>query len=567
MPEPVYTEDRVRLYLGDCVEVMAALPAASVDAIVTDPPYFLTNDSGAGFMGRAWDSLSPAVAAVVAVFKSSHLVFDGAEGATVVGPASTPPANHGRASNAQFAAGDSPAVDRIENQSTSSAPVLVITKDEALDLCGEWLSDHIAVVAALPDRVRFVAPRSWMELPRGSIARVIANTWHAEPAWLAHATIFTSTASIGNRPTVVQSGPSPATPYSSGTSGAVEPADDDAVKRSFNAITSSPTDSRETIARIISSPFVSRVIRACISVQNSIQLLSESRHSVWAVEALRVLKPGGHLLAFGGTRTHHRLMCALEDAGFEIRDCLMWLHGQGFPKSKNSGDGWGTALKPAWEPIILARRPLGESTVAGNVLRYGTGAINVDACRIGMGADKWCSSAPSRRKMYERSEGFLASQPVMPVEVALGRWPANLVLDAEAARQLDAQSGERPAGGHPNKRGDDGDRHVFGRYAGGVNERIGVQNTTGGASRFFYTSKADADDRDGSRHPTIKPLDLCKWLVTLVTPPGGIVLDPFMGSGTIVQAARDLGFTGWGIDREAEYVEDAKRRLRQGSLL
>jgi site-specific DNA-methyltransferase (adenine-specific) len=302
-------------------------------------------------------------------------------------------------------------------------------------------------------------------------------------------------------------------------------------------------------------------------------------HHAWATEALRVLKPGGHLLAFGGTRTFHRLTCALEDAGFEIRDCLSYLYGSGFPKSKNIGNGWGTALKPAWEPIILARKPLSEPNVAANVQKWGTGAINVDGCRIAgpnpsiqrretarrtdntPTHDRPAREAIADGRIENRSdpETYMAEHP----GEALGRWPANLVLDEEAARLLDEQSGESESRiGTPRA----SVASVQPGAGWGMTATGAEYSDSGGASRFFYTSKADAEDRDGTKHPTVKPVDLMKWLVTLVTPPGGTVLDPFMGSGTTIYAARELGFQAIGIEREQEYCADAVRRLRQGVL-
>jgi site-specific DNA-methyltransferase (adenine-specific) len=343
----------------------------------------------------------------------------------------------------------------------------------------------------------------------------------------------------------------------------------------------------------------------------------------WASQALRVLKPGGHLVAFGGTRTFHRLTCALEDAGFEIRDCLSWLYGSGFPKSldvskaidkaagaervyrddprwterypngpgggeaspmvrqaarksdgplqtsapvtpaANKWAGWGTALKPAWEPIILARKPLGERNVAANVLAHGTGAINVDGCRVGlMTPEEIARSGQSTVGMF----GFGRIDWKREGREPLGRWPANLVLDDAAAALLDEQSGESvSAGGRSGKVDKDG-----AVYQGGWTRSVKGDpgyGDVGGASRFFYTAKADAEDRDGSKHPTVKPVDLMKWLIRLVTPPGGVVLDPFLGSGTTVYAARALGIRSIGIEREAAYVEQAIWRLRQAVLL
>lgn len=257
----------------------------------------------------------------------------------------------------------------------------------------------------------------------------------------------------------------------------------------------------------------------------------------WATEALRVLKPGGHVVAFGGTRTYHRLTVGLEDAGFEIRDCLAWLYGSGFPKShdvakaidKAAGrgragevaawDGWGTALKPAFEPAVLARRPL-EGTVADNVTEHGTGALNVDGCRI---------------------EG--------------GRWPANVVLDSVAAGMLDGAVGERPSG---SRRA--GARKGLGYHGACGDGGPAIEGSTGGPSRFFYTAKASRSERV-NHHPTVKPVALMRWLVRLVTPPGGIVLDPFAGSGTTGEAAINEGHRAILIERDAEYLDGIRTRL------
>jgi site-specific DNA-methyltransferase (adenine-specific) len=198
-------------------------------------------------------------------------------------------------------------------------------------------------------------------------------------------------------------------------------------------------------------------------------------------EVLRVAKPGAHLVAFGGTRTYHRLTCAIEDAGWEIRDCLQWLYGSGFPKSHNIGNGRGTALKPAWEPIVLARKPF-PGTVADNVIKYGTGALNIDGCRIG--------------DLEKRSRHGGGTSDIFPergndAEYIGGRWPANLVLDEEAARMLDAQSGEIVA----NQSNYEGPPSPNINVGGGQINR--TYQDTGGASRFFYTSKASREEREG----------------------------------------------------------------------
>lgn len=350
--------------------------------------------------------------------------------------------------------------------------------------------------------------------------------------------------------------------------------------------------------------------------------------------AYDLLPPGGHLLAFGGTRTFHRMACAIEDAGFDIRDTLMWMYGTGFPKShdvskkidkaagaerevistrtKNtalggndlmrengratgaanfgvaSGDfrvvygnvelpvtapatdaarewqGWGTALKPAWEPIIMARKPL-VGTVAQNVQAYGTGAINVDACRVEGGP---IASAGGTR----RSGGIMGvSEPLGGwTPTHSGRWPANVVHDGSA--EVDAafaafgESKARHAksilAGGTSVSGEKGQSNCYG--AGRLYDaRTGYADEATSVSRFFYSAKASKADRYNSKHPTVKPVALMQWLVRMVTPKGGMVLDPFAGSGTTLQAAVLEGFAVIGIEKEAEYVEDIKNRMDQ----
>ena len=328
----------------------------------------------------------------------------------------------------------------------------------------------------------------------------------------------------------------------------------------------------------------------------------------WA-EALRVAKPGAHLLAFGGSRTLHRLTCAVEDAGWEIRDVLMWLYGTGFPKSldvskaidKAAGaergrypraafggtfsddggttygtaisnapatdaarqwSGWGTALKPAYEPVILARKPL-RGTVAANVLAHGTGVLNVDGCRIGTTKNAPSSAAKDRTNVAKGAErGRTTSTSGFDPNV--GRWPANVLLDDAAAAVLDGQSGEsasssRPRAARAETMGYGGASRDF--TTGGFDDR-------GGASRFFYTSKASAEDRGrwaGNDHPTVKPTDVMRWLCRLITPPGGLILDPFMGSGSTGVAAVEEGFRFVGIDLDPRHVDIAERRLRHAA--
>ncbi|MBZ9943462.1 site-specific DNA-methyltransferase [Mesorhizobium sp. BR1-1-13] len=377
------------------------------------------------------------------------------------------------------------------------------------------------------------------------------------------------------------------------------------------------------------------------------------RVELWA-EVWRVLKPGGYVAAFSATRTYHRMACAIEDAGFDIRDDILnmlatdavvgnfidslneaqaeaffklmeesqfggmaaWGYGSGFPKSHNVGkaidrelgakretvrvtnvrnpkatgggkDGaegatrpwieaalergyhekagddpatpqaaawnsWGTALKPAWEPICLARKPL-VGTVAANVLEHGTGALNIDATRVGTeGGTAFGRSAD--KSTTDSVGGYLNAKAGAPIDA--GRWPANIVHDGSdevVACFPDTASGGAPTAGNRN-----GLTH--GEFAGRSLTNHGANS--GSAARFFYTAKADKLDRIGSKHPTVKPVDLMQWLVRLVTPKGGLVLDPFAGSGSTGEAAWREGMRCILIEREEEYQADIAERLR-----
>lgn len=266
-------------------------------------------------------------------------------------------------------------------------------------------------------------------------------------------------------------------------------------------------------------------------------------------QALRVAKPGAHLMAFGGTRTFHRLAVAIEDAGWEIRDTLMWVYGSGFPKSL-------TALKPAWEPIILARKPL-IGTVTENVLRYGTGAINVDGCRVG--TDEDCARKPSL--VHNTAAGFGKGAAMGGRGHDAGRWPANLIHDGsgEVVGLFPCQkSGEvKPSAINRDK--------VVVDFNRGLTQKTGYfPSSEGSAARFFYCAKASRKERgEGNTHPTVKPLALMKYLITLGLPPGGTVLDPFCGSGTTALACKELGRNYICIEKELEYYQIACNRLNQ----
>jgi site-specific DNA-methyltransferase (adenine-specific) len=374
-------------------------------------------------------------------------------------------------------------------------------------------------------------------------------------------------------------------------------------------------------------------------------------------ECLRVLKPGGYLLSFAGSRTYHRMAVRVEDAGFEIRDQIMWIYGSGFPKSLNIGKavdkkngvkgdvigtrkvtssdigqksgwnelntdrgdyeyreimneyaGWGTALKPAHEPIVMARKPLSEKTIVDNVLEWGTGGINIDESRIlttdnlGGGATNgsvldiegfdrpWMHDEEKMKEFGEKMK-----QKVEHAQT-LGRFPANIIFDEEAGKILDEQSGiSKSTGGRSGNKEGVGQNGIYGQYNGEVRDENPGLGDIGGASRFFYCPKTSKIDRNeglegfeekksrkwrddkgmkltGSGnprnemsknfHPTVKPTDLMLYLIRLVTPKGGTTLDPFMGSGSTGKAAVRGGFDFIGIEREKEYMEIAEARIQ-----
>jgi site-specific DNA-methyltransferase (adenine-specific) len=306
--------------------------------------------------------------------------------------------------------------------------------------------------------------------------------------------------------------------------------------------------------------------------------------TVWR-ECLRVLKPGGHLLAFSGSRTYHRMAVAIEDAGFQIRDQIMWVYGSGFPKSLNVGkqdgcenwEGWGTALKPAHEPIVLARKPL-VGTVAENVLRFGVGGLNIDGCRVGDEVLPAQTAGQAQLGTFERTD--------MVTPERVGRWPANLIHDG-SDEVLELFPHPHSAGSQRTEPSGS-DNNYMGR---GKNSGVRFGDS-GSAARFFYCAKASKKDRneglDGfpekrpddrtqtgmgtfdekgvakqaNHHPTVKPTELMRYLCRLITPPNGVILDPFTGSGSTGKAAILEGFKFVGVEQSVEYVAIAEARIK-----
>lgn len=351
---------------------------------------------------------------------------------------------------------------------------------------------------------------------------------------------------------------------------------------------------------------------------------------IWA-ECLRVAKPGAWLLAFGGTRTFHRMACAIEDAGWELRDnilrghmpqpedcpwLLAWGQGQGFPKATDKAkippewQGFNTALKPSWEPIVCARAPMA-GTLWDNLVAHGTGALNIDACRIQVQDDDYarnCSGDRGHAGTRDNDETGATNIRAGGGTAAVGRWPANIILDGsdEVTSLFPHSTSGAMKAGTVRAAQDEPGSVCYGTLGGNATDSE-ILSSAGSAARFFYAAKASQEDREegisGTKklfgmsgaaaaaaargehydngdggvnkttlrrnvHPTVKPTDLMRWLCRLVTPPGGLVLDPFMGSGSTGKAAMLEGFNFIGVDMTAEYVEIARARiefaLRQG---
>lgn len=350
-------------------------------------------------------------------------------------------------------------------------------------------------------------------------------------------------------------------------------------------------------------------------------------------EMLRIAKPGATLMAFGGGRTYHRLTCAIEDAGWQIRDSMMWLYGSGMPKSfniskafdkaagakgevigkgkagaafhygnpgeggfgktahKDGGtaskewdvtapatdeaklwDGWGTGLKPAFEPIVVAMRPL-EGTFVENAKKYGVAGLWVDGGRVSLQENEdleFLNNRSGGKRGFQKSNVYGDGEPLPAgCDMSKGRWPANVVLDEESASLLNEQTGVLTSGmmksGQQRKKSKGG-----GGYHGNMPDEAtsaGTYGDSGGASRFFYCAKASPKERGkDNNHPTVKPLELMRYLCRLTkTPTGGIVLDPFAGSGTTILAAILEGRRAIGIEISEEYCEIARNRLKTNS--
>ena len=339
------------------------------------------------------------------------------------------------------------------------------------------------------------------------------------------------------------------------------------------------------------------------------------RKETWEL-FMKVLKPGGHLLAFSGSRTYHRMAVAIEDAGFDIRDQIMWLYGSGFPKSLNIGksvdkklgneriktgqtkthsnkgmpqaeertaigagafgqeveeeitvgtsewEGWGTALKPAHEPIVLARKPLSENSIVANVLKHRTGGIHIDACRVEGEKQTRDSNPVMNGGKYGQNENADREEITPDTK---GRFPSNVMHDgSEEVLKVFPSTSKSAGGGGVKITG----KNVYGKYNGREYDKTIGYGDEGSVARYFYCPKTSKSEKgNDNTHPTVKPLKLMRYLCRLITPKGGTVLDPFMGSGSTGIAAKDEGFEFIGIEREKEYFEIAEQRVSVASPL
>jgi site-specific DNA-methyltransferase (adenine-specific) len=516
------------LHLGDCLDVLRTLPDNSVDSVVTDPPYALPG----GFMGKTWDNFDGREDAGFGYWLAG---FTDGEGHFRV-------QKHERGSHTcvfqiKTRDDDRAVLERIKR----FLGVGVIYEGEgsgnANPQCAYIVQDKegCARVVALFRKYPLTAKKAldfeiWAEAVEEWLERPRGNRWQGMA--------------------------------------------DQARAASLKA-------RLEDVRRYTGIPWSGHNFQDWVRQ--------------WATECLRVLKPGGHMLAFGAPRQYHRLAAGIEDAGFEIRDQIMWVFGSGFPKSHNlKGDhaGWGTALKPAHEPICMARKPL-IGTVLANVTAFGTGAMNIDACRIQTGDNlnggayvdggRKSVSDSMRQGSGMNAVGSSAGEYVQPS----GRWPANLIHDGspEVVAMFPAEAGASAPvkGSEPTANGFSGSvkfSGLIGRVEGAFH------GDSGSAARFFYCAKTSRRDRNeglvdpgpqfkrgttlrkventdtkGNNHPTVKPTELMAYLLRLVTPVGGTTLDPFLGSGSTGKAAMLEGFEFIGIEKEAPYMAIASARI------
>ncbi len=634
------------LHLGDCIEVLKSLPDCSIDSIVTDPPYFLVGkDGGDGFMGKEWDGTkglwkilwqTPEFVNIVGrVLKSLVVVQNMGEESIVPENVSTPQHANPTSENVLSANRNSEFTQVLKN---ASVRLVALTKRElsaSLNESSPNLTSTLdELLSGVDESALFVIP---ILLPpserKNTVVKNVTAALKAKEC-PEQEIIFTRTEAVKIKNVIeAMTGGSFAGRYTDGIIGLVDFVENIAKDEKFSVTISRPIMTEELTKNLTLLLYAFLVTRRLNKIPED---LIGNFFKITFLEALRVLKPGGHLLSFGGTRTYHRLACAIEDAGFEIRDTIAWAYGSGFPKSmdvskaidKAAGaerevvgykldrpgyhlhghdggeafghgisssttetrlkaatitapateaakqwQGWGTALKPALEPITVARKPL-EGTVAENVLRHGTGGINVDGCRVGTDGGTTKANIRKGETNGERAGMSLGKNISFRCDIATlnaGRGPANLIHDGSdevVGLFPTTTSGKAAKGGH--KRSAENMAKGSEIYGGGkgiagtssTDDAGTLYGDSGSAARFFYCAKANKKERGvGNTHPTVKPIALMEYLVKLVTPPKGVVLDPFMGSGTTGLACLRGDWNFVGIERDPNYFEIAKNRI------
>lgn len=582
-----------KIYQGDCLEVLKTLPDNSVDSVVTDPPYFLVNKNGSGFMNKHWDGIiglwkylweEPSfVRTAEKALKSCQVVPSTDAGFTVLESASISESENESNSNARRAETYS---KLATTQKKGSVRLLAITRGDLWDSLKELLpslTSDLLLPNGENDDALFVIPSSLPETEStNSVVRNVTRTLRALECRERRITFTATEAQKISAVTGAMDGSFFGSEYTPETLGLVASAESTATEKKYSATISFPTNKEELTKQLTWLLFATLVTPESNRIQQS---LIKSFFRVIFREVYRVLKPGGHVLAFAGTRTYQYLATGIEDVGFDVRDCIFWTFGSGFPKSHNlkgEWSGWGSALKPAVEPICMARKPI-EGTLEENVLKWGVGGINIDECRVGT-EERFNAPAHAGKDTFNCSPGSGTDYKGTAVQ---GRWPANLIHDgSEEVVELfpDSKSGNGKSSTYEK---------AGGQWGKGKQIRNADFGDSGSASRFFYCAKASKKERnlgceelegvvegvgalrDGKRenteprknnHPTVKPIALMEYLVKLVSRDGATVLDPFAGSGTTGIACKNLNRQFIGIEREEEYVKIARSRIENTKL-
>jgi len=631
---------------GDSLEVLKTMKDNSIDAVVCDPPYFLINNNGSGFMNKDWDGImglwkyqwndKAFVDFVVNLLRSCRVEND------MVG-VNTAQESVNMQVEEKTTENNANSVEKNLNtptKSKGSAQVIVLTKQGLLDLLKEKLSVLTKLnqfLSGEKESAVYVIPIILLQSERKAIVQKSVTTLHKAIGSQETKITFTKTELQKKRDAIEAIiGESSENLFTKGMGGSVDIVDSIVIGEKSNVITSHHTDSQEIIADITLLLCAYFATRKSSEIQKD---LIKTFFRVIFLEAKRVLKPGGHVLAFAGSKTYQWLATGIEDAGFEIRDQIMWVYGSGFPKSHNIGksvdklqgnerevtgvskndrpesqvkegkafdramdkgqehetimvtkgsspyEGWGTALKPAHEPIVVARKPLSEKTIAKNVLEWGTGGINIDGCRVEVD-----SNDPNHRSTKPSKSGDSSMFKIGGVNYGQnpqGRFPANFIHDGS----------DEVVGLFPDSKGGAFPKKISGQspiaFRGDEERESRIElDDSGSAARFFYCAKASKKDRNegledfeekeapasarskpaegresalgkprANHHPTVKPTALMQYLVRLVTPVGGTVLDPFMGSGSTGKACVLEDFNFIGIELDAEYCKIAEARI------